>query len=451
MKVYAKIGAVIVAIMVVASLIFLGSSSAAPVKIQDQGVTTCHTDSNGYCTVQHNLGTTPTSVQLTPQFGTGTKPFTISNVDGATATTIKVRAMYLGGTVAKNINIRFNYLVMSDGSVPPTSTTTSTTSQTTSTTEPEPPTSSTTTTTEPPSGDVPALGSYVKPGEVGFKGNLADLTVVDATHMPDNCHWDADEGITCVGDTTFDHAYLKAGLYWDIGGTLTIKNSVVEGGTPNGNGKWTIRAFRDAGAPPCTINIQDSTLRWSINKRVKMQAASVLTDCAQKIYRNDISQGDSALITYHDNDAVVQNYIHDLHIDPTVEPHLDGVFVGGGNNTLIQQNYIDTGFDKYWSQTAVVFFQCACRDTKIYANYLSGGGYTWKNETSNNAVTANNTFDDTSYDGSSANRQPIFCLTEELTEGSTSWTNNFGTSGKELAPPIPHVRGGEAKCVPYKE
>ena len=297
----------------------------------------------------------------------------------------------------------------------------------------------------PATATPPPVGSYIQPGDVGYKGPLSGLIVADSTHVPPGCNWDKDEGFICSGTLTFDGYYFKAGIYWDSDGTLTLKHSVVEGGTPNGVGKWTIRAFNHTN---CLIDISDSTLSWPSksydgsvafdgsngNPRSSTGAASVLTDCREKMYRNEVKQGDSGFLPVRDGDEFVQNYIHDVRRIIGVS-HNDGIFPEAGKNILIQQNYIDDGYDGS-SQTAVLFWQGSGMDGhRVWANYLSGGGYTFYNQSATNLDVQNNTFDDTSYNGSSANRQPLFGLTAMDGGSIKTWSGNVTTSGKTVPKP----------------
>ncbi len=312
----------------------------------------------------------------------------------------------------------------------------------------------------PPSG-VPVVGSYVLPGQVGYLGSLSGLTVYDSTHLPPGCNWDASEGFVCSGTLTFDHAYFRSGIYWDSDGTLTIKNSIIEGGTPNGVGKYFVRAFNTN----CTVSIEDSTIRWSTapynyaRPTATIAAANthsaVEANCRQKMYRNDIRDADSAFLAYRDDDAYVQNYYHDVRRirqgDEAVT-HNDAVFLGDGDRILIQQNYFDLGYDgdkgngcggNYGgSQSAGLFWQLQPGSvkidaTKVYANFLSSGGTTLANEDGTNLDVQNNTFDDTSYfDCNSVNRKPIFGLTSVQSGSSIkTWSGNVGTSGATVPKP----------------
>ncbi len=292
-----------------------------------------------------------------------------------------------------------------------------------------------------PAADVPPTGSYILPGTVGYRGNQVDLDLIDSPESiparirPMCGSYLPTQGLTCDADNVIlDHIHTKSGIYWTGKGNLTIRNSIIEGGSPTGDVWFTIYAIQLVNTG-CVIRVEDSTLKWNDtdNPVPTMNGASAIHgQCRILAYRNDISGGYTGLIPTTDDVVIDSNYIHDLKVftNGDVISHGDGIYAQSGHRALIQRNYVDIGWDGA-HQTAALFLNDLGGGVnsgyRIYANFLSGGGYTFINSSARDVDARNNTFD---------------VLPDQFGDGYTTgagsiaiWTGNVHTVGT----PVPHI------------
>lgn len=232
--------------------------------------------------------------------------------------------------------------------------------------------------------------SYIQPNSVGYLGSPNLLTPVDATHPLSGCTWNSSDGTVCPqNNLTLDHVYLKGGLSWQGTGKLTITNSIIEGG----QSFFTIYSTA-TGAP--TIYVADSILRWPVG-----QAYPTGSDAAPivvagrpvlQLYRNNIFGQPHGIEVVADNSVIDSNWVHDLAYTAT-DPHLDGIFVMGGNNITITHNYVDVTVNGNHA-TAAIFFQdqynTGIKAPVIKNNFFSGGAFSYFNENATNTDTEGN-------------------------------------------------------------
>lgn len=246
---------------------------------------------------------------------------------------------------------------------------------------------------------------YVQPGSVGYRGKPEALTEYPrGKAVPPNqgCEW-TDYGLRCSGDDTgrltLDHVFIHGGVYFTGVGTVTVTQSVIEGG---GGSEWY--TFYAAAEQPLTASklvFRDSTLRWSAAHDYPSgyDAAPIWSRGAQPldVQRCDVSgmpQGLGAT----SGSVIRNNYIHGLvqnSTDPAKPTHLDGIFSQGGSNILIQGNYVDTPKRNPSDVTAAMFFQNVDGTNSqivIDSNFLRGGSFSIVNETVIGIVVTNNTF-----------------------------------------------------------
>ncbi len=250
------------------------------------------------------------------------------------------------------------------------------------------------------SSGLPAAGSYVRPGSVGFLGDESALAqYLDGGAAPAGCSWQS-YGLRCdQTDLVLDHVHIRGGLYWTGTGNLTITNSVVEGG----DAWYAVYAAAAANGATATMTIRDSTLRWTSG--LAMPAGSDVGPFwtrgtqALVVQRCDIS-GMPQGLDPGAGSVIEDNWIHDLfQNNPSDNPtHLDGVFSQGGGDIVILRNYIDVPARS--DTTAAVFIQDrggTDSGIRIYGNYLSGGAYVLRNQTGIAVDVVNNTFGSSLY------------------------------------------------------
>jgi hypothetical protein len=251
----------------------------------------------------------------------------------------------------------------------------------------------------------PAVGTYVKPGTVGYLGSLDALTKYSpGGPAPDGCGW-VNEGLECNDtDLELDHVHVTAGIYWRGTGNLRISNSVVEGG--GGDGWYVVNAAATKPKTTGTLTVTDSTLRWPAGRPYPpKQDISPLWayDGTRPMYvaRTEFS-GMPQGLDPPPGSVIENSWIHDLiqnSPDPADPVHLDGIFAMSGGNIVVRGNYIDVPVRP--DVTAAIFFQDLGGNTntgvKVLGNYISGGGY-WslRNQSVQGLDVQNNTFGGTS-------------------------------------------------------
>lgn len=219
----------ILAVLLGVTIFVSNSSTAQQPDSVSGGIAICHTDGQGYCTVAHNAGRTPTRIDVTPSYyGNATKPFFMGAVHASyTATNFKVRALFATNSPVVNNSIEFNYTLYFDV-VPPTTTTTTTTSTTTTQ-----PTTTTTTTVVPPPGGFPTAGTTGIPAGTSLtvsNGDFHATANVDAMHITGNLYVEA-ANIT-ISRTRVDQSIIN-----DSGLTFTANDSDIGPGDCSNTGR----------------------------------------------------------------------------------------------------------------------------------------------------------------------------------------------------------------------
>ena len=244
-----------------------------------------------------------------------------------------------------------------------------------------------------------STGGYVKPGTVGYLGSTSALTVYQpGGAAPGGCSW-LSYGLRCdQTDLTLDHVWIKGSFYWTGTGTLSISQSIVQGGT--GDSWYAILGHpSDSGSINSTIKVTDSTVSWLPGKAMPSGEDvapiwSAYGNQAQIAIRDDLS-GMPQGIDPTDNSIIQDNWIHDLLQTGTASAptHLDGIFSQGGGNIKIEGNYVDAPVRS--DTTAAIFIQDrGSTDTgiSITDNYLNGGAFNLRNQTGIGVDVENNTF-----------------------------------------------------------
>lgn len=220
---------------------------------------------------------------------------------------------------------------------------------------------------------------------MGFRGNVAGLDVIDrASSAPPGTSWNDQYAFLQVDadNVTIDGAYIKGGVDFYGKGTLTITNSVVEGGY----GSFFVVLGRTANS---TIDIRDSTLRWRTGSTPDIDtgvgAIQIFASLRMIALRNDISGTPDGIQAAGDGTRIEGNWIHDLAILGTFpnNTHNDGIQLYNGNGVVVANNRIDIGFDGT-HQNGAIFVQPGDGNRvgglQIVGNYLEGGGYTLRLE-----------------------------------------------------------------------
>lgn len=243
-----------------------------------------------------------------------------------------------------------------------------------------------------PSG-TPTNTGYVQPGTVGYLGDPNALTVYQpGGAAPTDCSWQS-YGLRCDdANVTWDHVWIKGSVYWNGTGTITVTNSIIQGGTGSA---WYALLGHNTNV---SMVVKDSTLGWLPGQVMPsgVDAGPVwnLQGGTIDVERCDLS-GMSQGLDPGANSIVKDNWIHNLFQNGTSSSptHLDGVYSQGGGNILIQGNYIDVPVRS--DTTAAIFIQDrGSTDTgiSILNNYLNGGAYNLRNQTGINVDVENNTF-----------------------------------------------------------
>jgi hypothetical protein len=242
-------------------------------------------------------------------------------------------------------------------------------------------------TSPPPAGGIPA------PGAVGFRGSVSSLKVVDSSaSAPSGTSWQGSFLNVTASNVTLDSVYVKGAIQYAGSGTLTIRNSIIEG---NG-GIWSPVLAKSG-----HLDIRDSTVRWRPGAPPPGDGwgnGAIHGDATMTVIRCDISGTPDGIQNGPGNSLFEQNYIHDLARlgTPPNNTHNDGIQMYGGPGLVIRYNRIDIGGYDGEHQNAALFFQAdnsTFVSPQIIGNYLEGGGYTLRLEGPlTGAVVQNNTF-----------------------------------------------------------
>jgi Right handed beta helix region len=273
--------------------------------------------------------------------------------------------------------------------------------------------------------------TYVQPNSVGYRGSIASLTVVDSTHPLSGCTWNSNDGTVCPqANLTLDHVYVKGGLMWQGNGTITITNSIIEGG---GAQPHTFHSS-DSGSP--TIHIADSTLRWPDGQAFPTDSDNglVISDGtgAFQLYRNNLYGQPHGIEVVGDNSVIDSNWIHDLAYTAS-DPHLDGIYVMSGKDITITHNYVDATANSIHA-TAAIFFsdwisgKADLANTIVKNNFFSGGAYSFYDAGTINADVENNIIEFGVYGDA------------YLAQSATiaTWINNTRLNGTVISKPVAH-------------
>ncbi|MEO6880977.1 MAG: hypothetical protein ABI181_08510 [Mycobacteriaceae bacterium] len=277
--------------------------------------------------------------------------------------------------------------------------------------------------------------SYVQPGSVGYRGDPAALTLLTKDrplpHELGDCAW-KDYGLRCdTKDLTLDRVHLQGGLYWTGAGTLTITDSVVEGGAA-----WYV--VNAVSATPSTIRVEDSTLSWPRSIPYPQgYDVGVVNDgsgvgSTMLLHRVDISGMPQGIDPSGDGSVIDSCHIHDLLASGDIESgtnmHVDGIFSQGGDHITITNNYIDIPVKLNRWATASVFFQSTgpTKGHKVIGNYLGGGAYSYRNETARDVEVRDNTFSGTASFGDALVTAPAT---------TAAWSGNRRIDGTQVPRP----------------
>jgi hypothetical protein len=228
-------------------------------------------------------------------------------------------------------------------------------------------------TTPPAPTPPPASGSAPAAGTVGFRGNTAQLRVINSPQSaPAGTSWQGDHLRITAANVTLDGVYVHGGIHHMGSGTLTVRNSVVEGGY----GWWGIVHVQSDTTG--RIDFADSTFRWRRDSRPSGGASGsgVLHNVRSgSIVRCDISGLGDGLQLSGSNIVVRNNHIHGLYQDPEGRNHNDGIQIYSGTNYQIVGNRFEIGAAKPWSN-GVIFTQGSnIGSLMIEGNFINGGGY----------------------------------------------------------------------------
>ena len=310
--------------------------------------------------------------------------------------------------------------------LPPTSVTSAPTSATGSITQAP----TRTTATSVPAG---ALGPGQIPvaGQVGFRGDRARLKVVDGpASAPPGTEWNSGALRFGGGNVTLDGVWVKGGVEYSGSGTLTIRNSVIEGNRHSWSPLMAISGH---------VDVRDSTITYRDEQIPGSQWGNgvVHGDARMTLIRNDISGAPDGIQNGRGDSLIEQNHIHGMRVfgSPPNNTHNDGIQAYGGPNLKIRHNRIDisVGGKAYDGahQNAAVFIMPSddnpARNLEVIGNYLSGGGYILRLGTPlSGAVIRDNRFGPTTGGWG-----------EVLLDGGgiTAWSGNVDASGRPVPQP----------------
>jgi len=216
------------------------------------------------------------------------------------------------------------------------------------------------------------------PGGVGFRGAESSLVVIDGPDSaPPGTQWNSQYNYLDVRSPqlTLDGVYVKGGIDFYGAGTLTIRNSIVEGGY----GSWMIIMLR-AGAGP--IDLSDSTLRWRSGSTPAAGSGAGAIQVSgdhnnSSVVRNDISGNPDGIQVAGNGWLIQQNWIHGLAMIGSYpnNTHNDGVQVYSGSGHRIVSNRFETGATAPYSNSPIFLQGSGIGAVLIQGNYLDGGGY----------------------------------------------------------------------------
>ncbi|MFD4638772.1 right-handed parallel beta-helix repeat-containing protein [Lentzea sp. NPDC058436] len=283
----------------------------------------------------------------------------------------------------------------------------------------------------PPVG-APGAGTVPAPGSVGFRGDAAALKVIDGPgNAPAGTKWNAGQLQVVANDLVLDGVSVKGGITFQGGGTLTIRNSIVEGNRSSQSAVLGLKGHLD---------ISDSTLRWKAGDTPgnTWGNGAVHGDSTMTLRRNDISGTPDGIQNGPGRSLIEQNWIHDLARIGTYpnNTHNDGIQSYGGPDLIIRNNRIDiegpdgVAYDGT-HQNGAVFVQPGgggASNLQVVGNFLAGGGYIMRLEGPiSGAVVTDNKFGPTTGGWGE--------VLVEKNVAIASWSNNTSDSGKAVNKP----------------
>jgi hypothetical protein len=266
-------------------------------------------------------------------------------------------------------------------------------------------------------------------GQVGVRTAAAGLKLINSqAGLPTGATWSGGQVVVRGDNVIFERVHVKGGIEYYGKGTLTIRDSIIEGN----DSAWAVVLGHSG-----HITIEDSTLRWVGPQRERSGNGAVHGDATLTLRRNDISGMPDGVQVGPGRSLIEQNYIHDLAMigEYPNNTHNDGIQSYGGPDLVIRYNRIDlsVGGKAYdgTHQNAAIFVQpsgAACTNLQIVGNYLSGGGYILRLESpTRDATVAGNRFGPT-----------MGGFGTHLVEGGTTftrWADNLDSAGKTIAKP----------------
>ncbi len=282
---------------------------------------------------------------------------------------------------------------------------------------------------QPPVG-APGPGTIPAAGSVGFRGDAAALKVIDGPGTaPAGTKWNAGQLQVLSNDLVLDRVSVKGGITFQGGGTLTIRNSIVEGNSSSQSAVLGLKGHLD---------ISDSTLRWKAGSTPgnTWGNGAVHGDSTMTLRRNDISGTPDGIQNGPGRSTIEQNWIHDLARLGTYpnNTHNDGIQSYGGPDLIIRNNRIDISADgKAYDgthQNGAVFVQPGggASNLQVVGNYLAGGGYIMRLEGPiSGAVVTDNKFGPTTGGWGE--------VLVEKGVAIAAWANNVSSAGKPVNKP----------------
>ena len=309
----------------------------------------------------------------------------------------------------------------------PTTTTTTPTSTTTTTTTAKPPTS------QPAPGALPP-GVVPEPGQVGFRGDINSLRVITGPgNLPAGTVWNTG-ALQVIGDNvTLDGLNIKASVDYYGKGTLTIRNSVIEGNHFSYAAVMGRSGHLDIRDTTITYKKGDTTPGWPWGN------GALHGDSTMTVVRTDISGYPDGVDVGPGDSQFEQNYIHDLARlgEYPDNVHNDGIQNYGGKDLVIKYNRIDISGPNGLAydgqhQNGAVFIQpdnqTPSVNPQIIGNYLRGGGFTLRlEEPMRGAVVTDNKFGPTTGGWGESTREKDVTI--------ATWSNNTNAAGKQIGPP----------------
>ena len=214
---------------------------------------------------------------------------------------------------------------------------------------------------------------YPDRGSAGFTGSPSSLTVIDSSSSaPAGTMWTSYGLRVTSSNVTLSNVHVKGGIYASGGGTLTIRDSIIEGGAA-----WYIVTLREntkIDAERVTFRWRDGSPRIDAENGAGAVHLGAGTYSDSRIVNCDISGVADGLQIAGDRWIVTDNWIHDLALGPTT--HNDGIQVFGGSGHLIARNRIESGAINGHSTGAIFTQGGSIGDLTIKDNFLDGGAYT---------------------------------------------------------------------------